>query len=409
MRAIDLYCEGNVINYRYSEIKDGIKRSLPARYPVHTIIETMEKGNISNIKEVNNDIMFVSNNHRVIIRNYKTSKYLSELSTLANNIDISYRREKLRKRKVKRQALITRVIIISGVVAIGLVGIKTKLNGKTENTPIDIDDEPAIESNEELEDEPQIYIVSPSDSDSNTDEKQTIESNNMISSEQSNIEEQTPDYENSYIHIEFDNRTSSDKAIKTKELYGNIIEKYANTYGVDSNLMLALATQERGEHSNIVDEGGGFGLMQIQQNVWDGESLTVYNYNLNDYETIEINESMMQDLEGNIKLGCAIMQDNLTRLGNNPLMALQAYNYGVPYVESCVDACAIENNLSHDEIINDYTNTDWMYYRNTISDGDQEYIENVLSYMGDKFEITHQTKNGEVKIGISNQNQKVYQ
>ena len=81
-----------------------------------------------------------------------------------------------------------------------------------------------------------------------------------------------------YIFIDYYDRSVNDKAQKTRELYGNIIEKYANMYGLDPSLVLALATQERGVHSSVMDRGGATGLMQIQNSIWVGKSVTAYNF-----------------------------------------------------------------------------------------------------------------------------------
>ena len=65
-----------------------------------------------------------------------------------------------------------------------------------------------------------------------------------------------------------------------------MIESYAEKYGVDPYLMLAVATQERGIHSNKIDEKGAIGLMQIQVDIWLDESLTVFDFEQNKEITI---------------------------------------------------------------------------------------------------------------------------
>ena len=68
----------------------------------------------------------------------------------------------------------------------------------------------------------------------------------------------------SHFDFEFEDRSQSEKANKTKELYYNIIDKYSKMYGLPTNLMVAVATQECGVHQTTRSAGGGFELFQIQ-------------------------------------------------------------------------------------------------------------------------------------------------
>ena len=178
----------------------------------------------------------------------------------------------------------------------------------------------------------------------------------------------------SVFEFEYEDRSNSDKAVLARELYTDVVTRNANTYGLPSNLMLATGTQERGTHSTEVSSGGGFGLFQIQvENGWNwvGKSITAYNYDLGQMETIvvcqredgTIDVNMLADLEYNTKVACMITAYDLAYCDYDIIAALQTYNSGT-------------NVMSLKKEYGD----DWVNHRENLP-GDPEYIEHVLSYI----------------------------
>ena len=172
----------------------------------------------------------------------------------------------------------------------------------------------------------------------------------------------------------YEDRSNSDKAILTRNLYNAVVTKYSNMYGLPSNLMLAVGTQERGTHSTKASPGGGFGLFQIQvENGWNwvGKSITAYNFELGQLETIvvcqkedgSIDVNMLADLEYNTKVACMIMAYDLAYCDYDIIAALQTYNSGTGVVS-----------------LKEKYGDDWVNYRENLP-GDSEYIEHVLSYI----------------------------
>lgn len=80
------------------------------------------------------------------------------------------------------------------------------------------------------------------------------------------------------VSIDYNDRSNTEKAYITQAYYGDLINKYSKMYGMDPNLVLAIATQERGIHGTTIDVGGAIGLMQIQYNVWAGQKISAYNF-----------------------------------------------------------------------------------------------------------------------------------
>lgn len=179
---------------------------------------------------------------------------------------------------------------------------------------------------------------------------------------------------NSVFEFEYEDRSNSDKAILARELYTDVVTKNSNTYGLPSNLMLAIGIQERGTHSTEVSPGGGFGLFQIQvENGWNwlGKSVTAYNFELGQMETIvvcqredgTIDVNMLADLEYNTKVACMIMASDLVYCDYDIIAALQTYNSGTGVMS----------------LRKEY-GEDWVNHRENLP-GDSQYLEHVLSYI----------------------------
>ncbi len=180
-------------------------------------------------------------------------------------------------------------------------------------------------------------------------------------------------------NLQIEDETESEKANKTKELYYDIIEKYANMYGVSPSVILAIATQERGVHSDTIDQGGAIGLMQVQASVWDGKDLEVYNYDINSKEKIHITLDNLRDVSFNIKVGCAIFQNYLKQMKDNYPLAIQSYNMGPSSVNKILNAYCLSCGKTYDEVINS-DDLGWLSFRNSSYPGDSFYLEHVLRY-----------------------------
>lgn len=180
-------------------------------------------------------------------------------------------------------------------------------------------------------------------------------------------------------NLQIEDETESEKANKTKELYYDIIEKYANMYGVLPSVILAIATQERGVHSDTIDQGGAIGLMQVQVSVWDGKDLEVYNYDTNSKEKIHITLDHLRDVSFNIKVGCAIFQNYLKQMKDNYPLAIQSYNMGPSSVNKILNAYCLSCGKTYDEVINS-DDLGWLSFRNSSYPGDSFYLEHVLRY-----------------------------
>ena len=211
------------------------------------------------------------------------------------------------------------------------------------------------------------------------------------------MEEETSDDRN-YIDIDYGSKKDDDTALYIKEQYGDVITKYADMYGLDPALVLALATQERGSgHSSKIDDGGAVGIMQIQYNSWINEKIKAYNFEAEEYETIKVDDSI-RTLEGNVKVGCMILQSEIKKHDYNIIAGLQSYNYGGSRVEKVIKYYAKLVDKDYQEVI-DSNDTDWLDYRNKIVKlGDHNYVENVLRWFDNNSITMFKPNLDEVKI-----------
>ena len=215
----------------------------------------------------------------------------------------------------------------------------------------------------------------------------------------------------SVISINYEDRSLTQKAYLTNLNYGSLISKYAKIYGLDENLVLAIATQERGTHSTTKDKGGATGLMQLQNSVWEGASITAYNFKTNSIDKEYITPQKISNLETNVKISCMYLQNCKDYMNNNTLATIQCYNMGYGNMIKILTAYAKDTNKSVTDILNNPKDTGWLDYRYIITKGDKNYIENVLSWIGSDVVITNSNKdNTQTVLCVSNnlENNKIY-
>ena len=227
------------------------------------------------------------------------------------------------------------------------------------------------------------------------DEPSVIEPEKPKEEQTSVIEPEEMKEEQTSVFIEYNDRSSLDKAQETKSRYDELIKKYSSMYGLDYKLVTAIATQEQGIHS--VDRGSSAtGLMQIENAVWLGKQIKAYNFENNCEESFTVTQDMVSDLSYNIKIGCMILQQNLKMMRYNILLGLQSYNMGYGNMMKILQVYSQECNKTIDEIIDDQTDNGWMDYRYIPNCGDCNYIEHVLSWIGDETELNCFKENGEI-------------
>ena len=207
-------------------------------------------------------------------------------------------------------------------------------------------------------------------------------------------------------HYSYEDRSSSTNVTQAKR-YEDIFEKYANRYGVDKDLLIAMAAQESsGEHyNNLRDTKPAAGIMQIEKAVHVGHSVSAYNFDTGKVETVEVTQDKLNDVDTNIKIGTMILRGYIENANYNIPLAIQTYNMGPGNMSKVLNSCSSIENLQVSTMKNNPTNNKWLNYRSHINAGDSKYVEHVFSYLGDKQELSVKKRdNSNISINITNDN-----
>ena len=183
------------------------------------------------------------------------------------------------------------------------------------------------------------------------------------------------------LNLEYESRAYTDRnlLVRNNEEAMAAIKKYANKYMIDENLVMAIASQERGTHSQTMDDDGGLGIMQVQVAVHpDGSAFsTVINDNGNIKKSQFVyHHNEYITLDGNIEAGCALLQYYLNYFNGNMAMAVYAYNSGQGPVNNAIVAYASETGLSYESIMANKSDLDWTKYLDR-----EYYLPAVLSWL----------------------------
>lgn len=183
------------------------------------------------------------------------------------------------------------------------------------------------------------------------------------------------------LNLEYESRAYTDRnlLVRNNEDTMAAIKKYANKYMIDENLVMAIASQERGTHSQTMDDGGGLGIMQVQVAVHpDGSAFsTVINDNGNIKKSQFVyHHNEYITLDGNIEAGCALLQYYLNYFNGNMAMVVYAYNSGQGPVNNAIVAYASETGLSYESIMANKSDLDWTKYLDR-----EYYLPAVLSWL----------------------------
>ncbi|MFJ8531532.1 NlpC/P60 family protein [Bacillus sp. NPDC094106] len=193
---------------------------------------------------------------------------------------------------------------------------------------------------------------------------------------------------------------ASSENYKKSLQYIEIFKKYGEMFGVDPYLLVAKASQESGgDHEGSLPGGRGYngaavGLMQVEKPGQVITSLTAYNFQTHQEETMKISgPGDVTAVDANIKAGTMEFASRLKDNQYNVLLSIQAYNYGPGGTKAILDLYSKESGKSVDEIKKNTGDTGWMKFRDEVHNnpskyfrwsggtyGDPKYIEHVLRY-----------------------------
>mgnify|MGYP004511517431 FL=1 len=308
---------------------------------------------IISLYEIRRDKMLKKNNNK----NATTKKFNDkDIEKLATN-----KKKKLTGKKVNRKkskVIVPQKVAIAVVMGaiIGVGGVKLSNNNENKRK------EPTDISYEEVKNSDDVDVITYDDGDM-YDYKGEVENDTNSN------------------YLEFDYYSDSDKKISNNDIentlrYKDIFDKYGHEFGIDSNLLIALATNESSGIHDIDYDNPDIGIMQIEWSVWLNKKVKAYNYEKNEFDSLIITNDVIESLEGNIKAGTMILQENINktvRYGYDDKLinasdilsySLQRYNMGVGNMQKLLRMGG-----------------DWKDNRNEITAGDSKYFEHVLAYL----------------------------
>lgn len=308
---------------------------------------------IISLYEIKRDKMLKKNTNKKDTTKKFNDKDIEKLAT--------NKKKKLTGKKVNRKkskVIVPQKVAIAVVMGaiIGVGGVKLSNNNENKRR------EPTDISYEEVKNSDDVDVITYDDGDM-YDYKEEVENDTNSN------------------YLEFDYYSDSDKKISNNDIentlrYKDIFDKYGHEFGIDSNLLIALATNESSGIHDIDYDEPDIGIMQIEWSVWLNKKVKAYNYEKNEFDSLIITNDVIESLEGNIKAGTMILQENINktvRYGYDDKLisasdilpySLQRYNMGVGNMQKLLRMGG-----------------DWKDNRNEITAGDSKYFEHVLAYL----------------------------
>lgn len=321
---------------------------------------------LSPIRIEGNDLIFSTDKFIIKLLDYKDFKKRKRFSFIFDKL----RKDKFKLYKVKftKPIAIALAIITSiGVGSILVEGIEDLV----------ADEEISSEFNENETVDELDFTLPEEITVENTTIEEVLEETTVVKNNEEYVESENNN--EIYDNLCIGNACDDEKAIKTRELYYPLFEKYAEKYGLDTDLICAIATQERGVHSSTIDDGGAIGIMQVQVGVWNNETIYAYDYLNNKQNVVHITLEDLRDVEKNIEIGCMIFQSYLNQMNGNVIAALQSYNNGTGTVNGTISTYCYSCGKTKNEVLEE-NDLGWLDYRASSNPGDEHYVEHVLRY-----------------------------
>lgn len=258
-------------------------------------------------------------------------------------------------------------------------------NLKNENVELAQDipaNEATYESNELTEDIP-VTLEETNVDLTLTQDAPAINTDNVIIDEEYLYDDDMPVYS-----FDYEDRLNSEKSNYARENYGDLVSKYATTYGLDSKLVMAILTQENAYNEINYSNIGANGVMQIES-IWNGYDISAYNYETGNVDKERIDSSSLANPEYAIKIGCMILNNQYATLYN------KYYLNGTITKDEVIIATVISYNKGITAIcnlINNYGKDFTSHISETLG-GDNDYLKHVFSYLEDMSIIKIQNQN----------------
>lgn len=311
------------------------------------------------------------------INDIKTFIRKGYLNYLPNNL------KNIKKKMVKNESL--KPLIKSPIdkkipVTAGLIALMLLAGGTSISYAKKLEDEPkAIELVSQPIPEDNILTL-------NTNEEISVEPIELTNT--TTVEENEINEENQVINLNYQITNNIDKQQYAQEQYGDIVNQYAQKWGVDPRLIVAILTQESaGREKN---------LMQIEFKAWEGTLIHAYNFIDQKYENFLLSDNpnlysnsertiiTSADLENsitNISIGTCLFYMASQECNNNLVNALLLYNQGHGNMNKIYREAEENSGYTKEDFLNDPNNLEFLNYTYASGQGDPLYPYNVMQYI----------------------------
>lgn len=318
--------------------------------------------------------------YTIILKNYRkykkrflyklvTSKFNNE-TTIVNvtSANIDKIKKVLKKTLINSKigGLILTSIVSSGIMVASEVYKSNKTNN-IEATVLNIDNPKILDESElvSIKIEPNFSELSMMSLDNRIEETETVQY--LENGGNFNVGSKLNDY-------------TFNKMVTFYEENGSMFETAYLKYGIDPYLLLAMSMTETSlEYQRFVagtdNNSSAVGPMQIEKSHL-GTTVTAYNYQINDMESVVISDENLFNIKSNIELGAMMLQNHLEQYNNNIFLAVQAHNYGSTAMNIVISRYAEEIGKTKEEVMSNMTDFGWMKYVDDIHKNPQKYIPN---------------------------------
>lgn len=195
------------------------------------------------------------------------------------------------------------------------------------------------------------------------------------------------------VNITHGTSVNTDKFKYAKDQYYELVDECASEFGLDTDLVMAVLTQESG--------GLCKNLMQFTFSAFEGEKITEYSYAANGYVTffftndfnyqtcdkyIVIRENDLDDPRTNIRVACANIINRI-KTYENINVGVMDNNQGPGNMKKIFKETYNKTGKTKEEIISNPVDLTFYKYAYASGQGDRYYLDDVYQYL-DKDTIT---------------------
>lgn len=159
--------------------------------------------------------------------------------------------------------------------------------------------------------------------------------------------------------------------------YSQIIQYYAEMYGIDYKIISSVMAQNNWSNERTMTSEGKIGITGLNYNDLIKTTIGAYNYKQNEFELYAITPTNIIDTENQIRIFCMKLQSSLRRCDNNLAFALEACHTSEENVENQIKTYAKNNDTTVKELL---AREDTSWYNECFSEnGEDAYFVKILA------------------------------